>query len=55
MVCLPDSLEGRQFYHPTNQGQEGRYRERLEQIRAWKDEQRKKIKKEQGHGADGIL
>ena len=36
MECLPDNLKGRRFYHPTDQGQEARYRERLEQILAWK-------------------
>ncbi len=39
MPCLPDSLRGRRFYHPTDQGQEARYRERLEQILAWKEAQ----------------
>ncbi|MCQ2458525.1 MAG: replication-associated recombination protein A [Clostridia bacterium] len=42
MQCLPDSLKDRVFYHPTEQGQEIRYKERVEQIRAWKEEQRKK-------------
>ena len=42
MQCLPDNLVGRHFYHPTTQGQEARYKERLEQIEAWKAEQRKK-------------
>ena len=42
MQCLPDELKDRKFYHPTTQGQEARYRERLEQILAWKDAQRKK-------------
>ena len=41
MECLPDNLEGRRFYHPTDQGQEARYRERLEQILAWKEAKRK--------------
>ncbi len=41
MVCLPDSLKDRHFYHPTTQGQEARYKERLEQIEAWKKERRK--------------
>ena len=41
MQCLPDALKDRQFYHPTDQGQESRYKERLEQIRAWKKEHRK--------------
>ena len=42
MQCLPDALRDRKFYHPTTQGQEARYKERLEQIEAWKAEQRKK-------------
>ena len=42
MECLPDNLKGRRFYHPTDQGQEARYRERLEQILAWKESRRKK-------------
>ena len=44
MQCLPDVLKDRKFYHPTTQGQEARYKERLEQIEAWKAEQRKKEK-----------
>ncbi len=41
MTCLPEALEGRRFYRPTDQGQEARYRERLEQILAWKKARRK--------------
>ncbi len=41
MQCLPDVLKDRKFYHPTTQGQEARYKERLEQIEAWKKEHRK--------------
>ncbi|MBQ3706206.1 MAG: replication-associated recombination protein A [Clostridia bacterium] len=41
MECLPEELKGRRFYHPTDQGQESRYRERLEQILAWKETKRK--------------
>ena len=41
MQCLPDSLRDRKFYHPGVQGQEARYKERLEQIEAWKKEHRK--------------
>ena len=39
MQCLPDSLAGREYYKPTDQGLEARYKERLEQIKAWKKEQ----------------
>ncbi len=37
MTCLPDSLQGTTYYEPTTQGVESRFRERLEQIRAWKE------------------
>jgi len=33
MECLPPSLEGRQYYHPTDRGLEKRIGERLEEIR----------------------
>ncbi len=33
MECLPDSLHGRRYYHPTDQGVEKRIQERMEQIR----------------------
>ena len=36
MQCLPDSLLERQYYRPTNQGVEARFKERLQQIKAWK-------------------
>lgn len=36
MQCLPDSLQGRQYYRPTEQGYEARCKARLEQIRAWR-------------------
>ena len=36
MQCLPDSLAGREYYRPTNEGVEGRFRSRLEAIKAWK-------------------
>ena len=38
MQCLPDSLLDREYYRPTEQGLEGRYKTRLEQIKAWKKE-----------------
>ena len=41
MQCLPDSLEGREYYHPTEQGLETKYKARLEQIKAWKQQHRK--------------
>ena len=33
MICLPESLSGRTYYHPTDQGLEARLRERIEEIR----------------------
>lgn len=41
MQCLPDSLEGREYYHPTEQGSESKYKTRLAQIKAWKQQHRK--------------
>jgi putative ATPase len=32
MECLPDSLRGRRYYHPTDQGLEARIRQRMEEI-----------------------
>lgn len=37
MKCLPESLEGRRYYLPTEEGQEIRVKERLEEIRKWKN------------------
>ena len=36
MQCLPDSLAGREYYRPTEQGVEGRFKTRLEQIKEWR-------------------
>jgi putative ATPase len=33
MVCLPDKLAGKIYYHPTDQGFEARLRQRMEEIR----------------------
>ena len=44
MQCLPDSLLGRQYYQPTQQGLEAKYKTRLDQIKAWKREHEKPIK-----------
>lgn len=40
MQCLPDSLLGREYYQPTEQGVEGRFKARLESIKQWKKEHR---------------
>ena len=36
MQCLPDSLLGKSYYQPTEEGFEARYKERLRQIKEWK-------------------
>ncbi len=38
MQCLPDSLLGREYYHPTEEGLEARYKTRLEEIKKIKQE-----------------
>ena len=40
MQCLPDSLLDREYYQPTMQGLEAKYKTRLEQIKAWKQAHR---------------
>ncbi|MBQ1342946.1 MAG: replication-associated recombination protein A [Firmicutes bacterium] len=42
MQCLPDSLLGREYYRPTKEGLEYRFKDRLEQIKTWKKEHEKK-------------
>lgn len=41
MQCLPDSLQGREYYQPTTQGQEARLKERLQEIKDWKKAHRR--------------
>lgn len=41
MQCLPDSLKDRTYYHPTEQGVEGRFKQRLEYIKEWKRKHQK--------------
>ncbi|MBR1747366.1 MAG: replication-associated recombination protein A [Clostridia bacterium] len=36
MQCLPDSLVGKEYYHPTDQGTEQKFAERLFAIKDWK-------------------
>ena len=40
MECLPESLRGREYYHPTGEGAEAAVSEKLEQVKAWKREHR---------------
>lgn len=41
MQCLPDSLLGREYYQPTEQGAEAKFKTRFEQIKAWKQQKKK--------------
>ncbi len=36
MQCLPTSLVGKEYYHPTTEGIEAKCKAKLEQIKAWK-------------------
>ncbi len=42
MECMPDSLRGREYYHPTMQGSEARVSKRLQDIKEWKQQHQKK-------------
>ncbi|PWM78307.1 MAG: AAA family ATPase [Phascolarctobacterium sp.] len=42
MQCLPDSLIGTTYYHPTTQGLEARVKARLEEIKRWKKQHSEK-------------
>ncbi|MGI6315625.1 MAG: replication-associated recombination protein A [Christensenellales bacterium] len=44
MQCLPESLQDREYYRPTEQGLEARYKARLEEIKDWKRGKRKSAK-----------
>ncbi len=44
MQCLPDSLAGRKYYRPTEEGTEGRIKARLKEIGEWKEAHKKKPK-----------
>lgn len=37
MQCLPDSLLGKEYFTPGNQGLEAKYKARLEEIKKWKE------------------
>ena len=43
MQCLPDSLLGKCYYRPTEEGFEAKYKERLRQIKEWKRQHGVKI------------
>ena len=40
MQCLPETLAGKEYYRPTEQGSEARFKIRLEQIKEWKAKHR---------------
>lgn len=40
MECLPPSLKGREYYKPSIQGNETRFKQRLEKIKEWKSTHR---------------
>lgn len=41
MTCLPDSLQGTEYYHPTHMGSEARVQERMKQIKEWQEAHKK--------------
>ncbi|MBR2967485.1 MAG: replication-associated recombination protein A [Clostridia bacterium] len=41
MQCLPDSLVGKAYYQPTEEGLEGKFKARLEAIKEWKNNNKK--------------
>ena len=45
MECLPESLKGKEYYMPGTQGNESKYKERLENIKNWKKNMRERDKK----------
>ncbi len=42
MQCLPDNLIGKEYYKPTEEGLESRFKTRLDEIKAWKKSQKDK-------------
>ncbi len=42
MQCLPDSLLGREYYTPTEEGTEAKFKARLNEIKKWKSEHSRK-------------
>ena len=41
MQCLPDSLAGKEYYFPTEEGAEARFKARLAEIKEWKKAHKK--------------
>ena len=46
LQCLPDALKDAEYYFPTGEGVEARIKTRLEQIKAWKAELRRRRKEQ---------
>src|SRR6266481_6078815 len=42
MECLPDNLRGREYYHPTAEGREKLFAQRMEDIKRMREEAKKK-------------
>lgn len=45
METVPESIRGHQYYFPTEQGNEGRFKKRLEYIKEWKETHQPKNEK----------
>ena len=44
MTCLPEALQNKEYYHPTEQGHEKKVALRLQQIKQWKRSHRQSKK-----------
>lgn len=44
MTCLPEALQNKEYYHPTEQGHEKKVALRLQQIKQWKHSHRQSKK-----------
>jgi putative ATPase len=42
MDCLPETLHGREFYHPTNEGREKLLAQRMDELRRIRERKREK-------------
>ena len=51
LQCLPDSLEGRHYYNPTDQGVEKRVKQRKEELDALRLKLRKEDQKKSNQGS----
>lgn len=54
MQCLPDSLIGREYYKPTEQGVEKKFKERLREIKEWKKKINRFMSKEVDLGREPV-